>query len=59
MNMDTSSFFNSVSAMWIVMALMIVSEAAMWVMMSKMHKKIFERIETLEVEISKHQSKER
>lgn len=40
------------------MAIMAVSEIAMWWLMSKMHKKMFKRIESLEAALSARQSKE-
>lgn len=58
MDANSSGFFNSMPIMWSLMAVMIVSEVAMWWMMSKMHQKIFKRIEALEAQMSLFRSKE-
>jgi len=58
--MDTHSAggLSAMSIMWILMTIMVVSEIAMWWMMSKMHKKMFKRIEVLEAALSTRQVKE-
>lgn len=59
MDMNSSSGWDSASLMWFVMAIMVISEIAMWWMMTNMHKKMFARIEALEAALAVRKSTER